>query len=85
MALEEEFEAYRSKLGDSEWVARNHGKYVLVRDDTVIRTFDSYRDALRGGCDRFGLSPFLVKQVSAMEQPHFISRLSAPCPISPSH
>lgn len=84
MALEREFEAYQNKLRDSEWLAQNQGKYVLVKEDQVIQTFDSYGDALQGGYDRFGLDPFLVKQVSAMEQAHFISRLTAPCPISPS-
>lgn len=84
MALEKEFEAYQHKLGDSEWVARNQGKYVLVKEDKVIQAFDSYGDALGGGYDRFGLDAFLVKQVSAMEQTHFISRLWAPCPVSPS-
>ena len=84
MALEREYRAFRDKLGDSEWAAKNHGKYVLVKEDKVIQTFDSYGDALRGGYDRFGLGAFLVKQASAMEQAHFISRLWAPCPISPS-
>ena len=84
MALEREFEAYQNKLRDSEWLAQNQGKYVLVKEDQVIQAFDSYGDALQGGYDRFGLDAFLVKQVSAMEQAHFVWRLSAPCPISPS-
>ena len=84
MALEKELEAYQNQIADSKWVAQNQGRYVLVKDDKVIQAFDSYGDALRGGYDRFGLEPFLVKQVSAIEQTHFIARLSAPCLTSPS-
>ena len=82
MALNKEYETYLNKLSDSEWVALNQGKYVLVKEDKVVQAFDSYGDALRGGYRRFGVDAFLVKQVSSMEQAHFISRLSAPCPIS---
>lgn len=82
MHLEKEFEAYQNKLGDSEWVDQNQGKYVLIKNDTVIQTFDSYSDALYEGYRQFGLSTFFVKQVRDTDHAHATSRMLVPCPTS---
>jgi hypothetical protein len=77
MALEKELETYNSKL--PELKAVHEGKYVLIHGAAVIDTFSSYDDAIKAGYSQFGLSPFLVKQVRAMEQAQFISRFVDPC------
>jgi hypothetical protein len=78
MALEKERETYKTKLPE---LLANEGKFVLIHDDTVIDVYDSYEDAIKEGYGKFGLTPFLVKQIESTEQVHFISRF-VPCPIS---
>lgn len=82
MALEKELETYKNKLSEMK---AQEGKYVLIQADTVVDTFTSYEDAMKEGYSRFGLDkPFLVKQIRALEQVQFISRLASPCHTSPS-
>lgn len=82
MALEKELETYKAKL--SELLA-HEGKFVLIQGAEVFGTYTSYEDAIQEGYSKFGVQkPFLVKQIQAMEQAHFISRFFEPCPTSPS-
>ena len=80
MALEKELETYKTKLLE---LKAQEGKFVLIHGDSVIQTFTSYEDAMKEGYDKFGLEPFLVKRIEALEKVQFISRLVAPCPTSP--
>lgn len=83
MVLERELQTYERKLPD---LLVNEGKFVLIQDEEVIDTFDSYEDALKGGYERFGVdTPFLVKQIQAVEAVQFITRdIAIPCLTSPS-
>jgi hypothetical protein len=36
--------------------------------------WDTWRDAIQAGYDRFGLKPFLVKQIQETERPFFFTR-----------
>jgi len=77
MALERELETFRGKL--HELAAEHEGKFVLVHGEEIVDTFQTYEDALKAGYTKFGLDPFLVKQVHAIEQIQFISRFVDPC------
>jgi len=82
MALERELATYKEKL--SELIANNNeGKFALVRGDQVVDVFGTYEDAIKEGYAKFGLEPFLVKQVQTIEQVHFVSRLLS-CHSSPA-
>ncbi len=80
MALERELETFRDKL--QELKAEHEGKFVLIHGAEVVEVFTSYEDAIKAGYSRFGLSPFLVKQIHALEQAQFISRFLDPCAAS---
>lgn len=75
MALEKELQTYKAKLAE---LKEHEGKFVLIHGDDVVGTYSSYDDAIKEGYSRFKLEPFLVKQISAFEQAHFVSRLLAP-------
>jgi hypothetical protein len=75
MALEKELETYKSKL--PEWKG-SEGKFVLIHGSDVAGTFTSYEDAIKEGYAKFKLDPFLVKQIQAIEQVQFVTRLLAP-------
>jgi hypothetical protein len=77
MALEKELETFRDKL--QELKAEHEGKFVLIHGTEVVEVFTSYEDAIKAGYSRFGLGPFLVKQIHALEQAQFISRFLDPC------
>jgi hypothetical protein len=75
MALEKELETYKSKLPE---LKAHEGKYVLIQGENVVDTFSSYDDALKEGYKRFGLTPFLVKQILTVEPVfHFTRPISA--------
>ena len=76
MALEKELEVFQQKL--AEFVAEHVGAFVLIHGEEVVDFYTSYEDAIKAGYSKFGLEPFLVKQVQALEQVHFISRLVQP-------
>jgi hypothetical protein len=71
MELQRELAVYRKELPN---LLQHAGKYVVIQGDRVADVFTSYTDALRDGYRRFGLRPFLVKQIRAMEPIHFITR-----------
>ncbi len=71
MALEKELETYRDRLPS---LLAEEGKFALVHGGEVVGTFDTYADALTEGYKLFKLDPFLVKQIQAVEQAHFIAR-----------
>jgi len=75
MALEKELETYKSKLPE---LKAHEGKYVLIHGEEVVDTFSSYDDALKEGYKRFGLEPFLVKQILSVEPVFHFTR-----PVSP--
>lgn len=77
MALEKELATFDRNLPKLK--TEHEGKFALVHGDDVIDIFSSYDDAITAGYSKFGLKPFLVKQVQALEQVHFISRFVDPC------
>ena len=82
MALEKELATYKAKLPE---LKAEEGKFVLIQGSKVIGTYTSYEDALQEGYTTFGTEiPFLVKQIQATEQAHFISRFFEPCRTSAS-
>ena len=73
--LHEELQTYETHL--EEW-AEDQEKFVLIHGSEIVGLFSTYEDALNEGYGRFGLVPFLVKQISQKRQAHFVSRLFAP-------
>jgi hypothetical protein len=62
-SLGREKHAYQSHR--DELLSRNLGQYVLIKDDEVISTHDSYQSAMEAGYEKYGTAdPFLVQQVS---------------------
>ena len=64
VALEKELETYKAKLPE---LKAHEGKFVLIQGENIVDMFTSYEDALKDGYKRFGLTPFLVKQILAIE------------------
>jgi hypothetical protein len=71
MALELELETYQKNLSS---LLTNKGRFVLIAGDRVEGVFDHYKEAIEIGYQRFGLNPFLVKQIQEPSQPVFFSR-----------
>ncbi len=77
MALEKELETYKKILPD---LKAQEGKFALIQGETFVDTYSSYDDALKEGYKRFGTTtPFLVKQILAVEPVFYVTR-----PISPA-
>jgi hypothetical protein len=52
----------------AELLSAHSGKIVLIKDDEFIGAFNTIEEALAEGTRRFGLTPFLVREVSATEE-----------------
>jgi hypothetical protein len=57
-----------------EWVSSHLGKFVVIRDSTVLPDFfDAYEDAFIAGVREFGQDrDFLVKQIWKTEPVYFV-------------
>ena len=75
-SLKREMAVYKNKI--KEWEGRE-GEFVLIKGEDVCGFFSSYDDALKNGYEKFQLKQFLVKQVSGIEDIHYISREFYPC------
>lgn len=57
-----------------ELIGTSVGRFVLIKGDQIVATYESERDAIAQGYRQFGNVPFLVKQVSPTERPlNFVS------------
>jgi hypothetical protein len=52
----------------AELLSRHLGKIVLIKDEELVGSFNTIEEALAEGARRFGLTPFLVREVSATEE-----------------
>jgi hypothetical protein len=57
----------------------NQGRYALVHGDEVDSVWGTADAALSAGYDKFGLEPFLVKEITEHETPRFFSRNISRC------
>jgi hypothetical protein len=71
MALEKELAVFNDKL---QTLKDQTGKYVLIHGDDVVDVFSAYDDAIKAGYQKFNLEPFLVKQISAVQNVQHITR-----------
>lgn len=78
LAREKELAIYER---EKDRLLENAGKFVLIGDDRVESIWDTYRDAIKAGYDKFALRPFLVKRIEAVERVHYCTRPIEPtCP-----
>lgn len=69
--LEQELLTYQAHKSDL--LAKARGKFVLIKGDQIVGTFDTTKDALREGYQRFGVVPMLVKEILELEAPLLFS------------
>lgn len=62
MMLEKERKFFDRKK--AEFIGDHLGRFVLIREDKLVGVFNTIEEAMSEGARRFGLSPFLVRQVS---------------------
>ena len=53
----------------AEFLERAPGKFVLIKGDSLVGTFESEASAIRHGYQTLGNVPFLVKQVTEVDIP----------------
>lgn len=71
MALEQELATFERELPR---LLDRAGKFVLIKGEDVVSTWETYRDAIQEGYRLFLLEPFLVKKIQAHEVPHLFTR-----------
>jgi hypothetical protein len=53
------------------------GRFAVGRSGDDFSCWDTYPDAIQWGYQKYGLKPFIVKQVVRFERPEFINYLRA--------
>lgn len=72
-ALEKELKTYQDNLPE---LKADEGKYVVIHGSEILGIFGTYEDAINAGYAKFGVkTPFLVKQIHAIEQVQVVTRL----------
>jgi hypothetical protein len=66
IALEQERVFFKNRQAD--WEKLYPGKFVLVQGQELIGVFDTAENAVSEGIRRFGLNPFLVRNVLEKEE-----------------
>lgn len=57
----------------AEWLERESGKYVVVKDKGLLGFYPTFEAAYRAGASQFGLqTDFLVKQILEHEPVFFV-------------
>lgn len=65
MSLEVEIKYFESHKSD---LLKNHtGKFALIKGDQFIGAYDTMQAAFDEGIDKFGVVPFLIKQILEVE------------------
>jgi|APMI01.1.fsa_nt_gi hypothetical protein len=77
--LDEEIATYHARRSE---LGAHVGKFVLIAGKELVGVFDTYADALRMGYERFGLEPFLVRQIAPVDQ---ILHFSRDLPLNAGH
>ena len=70
MPLEREAETYRREVG--RLLANGHaGRHVLIKGDVVVGVWDTQRDALQAGREKFGLEDIAVVKIDERDPERF--------------
>ena len=67
--------AFREQL--HKLLPENEGRYAVGKDGDSFECFDSYRDALERGYQKYGLGSFVVQPVRSFDLPERINTLMA--------
>jgi hypothetical protein len=65
--LEKESAYYENVL--SQLLKSDLGKFVLIKNEKVYGTYDTIKDALKSGYEKFKAESFFVKEIQPVEQP----------------
>lgn len=78
MAFETELKTFAAKLPE---LLKHDGKFVVIKGEEILGTFDSYGDALGAGYKKYGAAtPFLVQRISPAQTVAFSTRAIGACP-----
>jgi hypothetical protein len=64
----------------SDLLKNGEGQFVVIRGEEIAGVWPTYEEALAAGYQRFGLTPFLVKQVLITDPVYTFTRDVLPCP-----
>jgi hypothetical protein len=59
------------------------GRYAVVKGGQVVSTWDTYRDAIQYGYEKFGLEPFLAQPIDARYEQE-LAKYFGPTPVRES-
>ena len=83
LVLEHERACYRAH--QAEWAARYPGRFVVVKGEELVGTYETIELALAAGAAAFGLECFLVRKLGEEEQEIRVPALALGLLCAPSH
>ncbi len=64
--LDKERKFYDEK--HDELVSQHLGQFVLIKEEKLVGVYNKIEEALAEGARRFGMQPFLVRQISKVSE-----------------
>jgi hypothetical protein len=61
--VDKEIEAYNKMQTELE--SAHAGKWVLIKEETLVNIYDTFEAAAEDAVKRFGRGPYLIRQVGA--------------------
>lgn len=66
-------------------LSEHRGEFVIIKDDSIIKTFESFGDAYRHGIETFGNQvPFLLRQITDLDPSFRLKGVNVPWLVSQS-
>jgi hypothetical protein len=66
MPLQSEYDFYTKNKADL--VQKYSGKFIVIKDEEIIGSFDTDSDAYKAGLLRFGIVPFFITRVLSEDE-----------------
>lgn len=60
----------------ADLLKQNRGKFALIKEETLVGTFDTDQDAYKAGLEKFGNVPFLIIRIQEGDERTWIPVLS---------
>ena len=77
LTLQQELNTFQTQL--PSMLEHNAGQFVVIQGAQVFKVLPTYEEALNWAYERFGLTPFFVKQIDADAAVAHFSRDLGPC------
>ena len=75
MALEVEAKSFEARR--AELLKDHAGQFAVVKGETLFGTFTTFTEAFEAGVRQYGVTPFMVREITSEDLPILLPALNA--------